>query len=79
MPTLPPGLVSTTTTYRPSLESTGQAHTAHTTGPVPLVYFGRPATLAPGGALRDIAPTLLALIGLPQPAQMTGRSLVQLH
>ncbi|MGH8091150.1 MAG: 2,3-bisphosphoglycerate-independent phosphoglycerate mutase [Rudaea sp.] len=53
----------------------GQPHTQHTVGPVPLVYVGREATLAPG-ALRDLAPTVLALMALPQPAQMTGRSLV---
>ncbi|HET9482464.1 MAG TPA: 2,3-bisphosphoglycerate-independent phosphoglycerate mutase, partial [Xanthomonadales bacterium] len=58
--------------------ATGQAHTAHTTGPVPLVYFGRRATLAAGGALCDLAPTALALMGLPQPPEMTGRSLVTL-
>ncbi|HEX5755607.1 MAG TPA: 2,3-bisphosphoglycerate-independent phosphoglycerate mutase [Arenimonas sp.] len=56
---------------------TGQPHTAHTVGPVPLVYVGRPATLRNGGALRDIAPTLLALLGLPKPAEMSGQSLVQ--
>jgi len=55
---------------------TGQAHTAHTNGPVPLVYLGRPASLRHGGALRDVAPTLLHLLGLPQPADMTGRNLV---
>ncbi|HET9190992.1 MAG TPA: 2,3-bisphosphoglycerate-independent phosphoglycerate mutase [Rudaea sp.] len=53
----------------------GQPHTQHTVGPVPLVYVGRPATLAPG-ALRDLAPTVLALMALPQPAEMTGHSLV---
>jgi 2,3-bisphosphoglycerate-independent phosphoglycerate mutase len=56
---------------------TGQAHTAHTTGPVPLVYCGRPARLRDGGALQDIAPTLLALLDLPPPPEMTGRSLVE--
>jgi len=56
---------------------TGEPHTAHTLGPVPLVYVGRPARLLDGGALCDIAPTALALMGLPQPAEMTGRSLVQ--
>ena len=56
--------------------STGQPHTAHTVGPVPLVYVGaRTATLRTGGALRDVAPTLLDLLGLPQPADMSGRSL----
>jgi 2,3-bisphosphoglycerate-independent phosphoglycerate mutase len=53
----------------------GQPHTQHTVGPVPLVYVGRRATLAPG-ALRDLAPTVLALMALPQPAEMTGHSLV---
>ena len=54
----------------------GQPHTAHTVGPVPLVYVGaRDARLRAGGALRDVAPTLLDLLGLPQPADMTGRSL----
>ncbi len=57
--------------------ATGQPHTAHTVGPVPLVYVGtRNAQLREGGALRDIAPTLLDLLGLPQPAQMSGRSLL---
>ena len=58
---------------------TGEPHTAHTSGPVPLVYLGRPATLREGGSLRDIAPTLLALLGLSAPAEMTGRSLVELR
>jgi 2,3-bisphosphoglycerate-independent phosphoglycerate mutase len=56
---------------------TGQPHTAHTVGPVPFVYVGRKATLRSGGALRDIAPTVLQLMGLPKPAAMTGESLVQ--
>ncbi len=59
-------------------EGTAQPHTAHTLNRVPFVYVGRPARLAPGGALQDIAPTMLALMGLPQPAEMTGRSLVEL-
>ena len=56
---------------------TGQPHTAHTVGPVPLVYVGDRGnvSLRQGGALRDVAPTLLDLLGLPRPAQMTGRSL----
>lgn len=56
----------------------GQPHTAHTTNPVPLVYMGRPAKLAEQGALCDIAPTILQLLALPQPEQMTGHSLVEL-
>jgi len=54
----------------------GQPHTQHTIGPVPLVYVGRSATLH-HGALRDLAPTVLALMGLPQPGEMTGQSLVE--
>ena len=57
--------------------ATQQPHTAHTVGPVPLLYLGeREATLRSGGALRDVAPTLLDLMGLPKPEVMTGRSLL---
>ncbi len=53
-----------------------QAHTAHTSAPVPLLYLGPMAlTLQNGGTLCDVAPTLLALMGLPQPREMTGRPL----
>ncbi|PJK09801.1 phosphoglycerate mutase (2,3-diphosphoglycerate-independent) [Lysobacteraceae bacterium NML120232] len=56
---------------------TGQPHTAHTVGPVPLIYVGsRPAQLRNGGALRDVAPTLLDLLGIEKPAEMTGKSLL---
>ena len=58
---------------------THQAHTAHTTNLVPLLYIGREAKVEPTGALSDIAPTLLAMMGLPQPAEMTGRSLLSLQ
>jgi 2,3-bisphosphoglycerate-independent phosphoglycerate mutase len=56
----------------------GQNHTQHTTELVPLVYIGgRPVTLsADGGILADIAPSLLTLIGVEQPPEMTGHSLV---
>jgi 2,3-bisphosphoglycerate-independent phosphoglycerate mutase len=57
-------------------ETTGQPHTAHTLCLVPFVYIGRPASLAAGGALQDVAPTLLAMLGLPKPVEMTGRSLI---
>ena len=57
-------------------ESSGQAHTAHTTNPVPLLFLGREATMTASGSLRDIAPTMLYLLGLPQPEEMTGQSLV---
>ncbi len=56
----------------------GQPHTAHTSNVVPLIYIGRAATLAGSGTLADIAPTMLALMGLPQPVEMTGRNLVTL-
>lgn len=56
----------------------GQSHTAHTTNPVPLVYYGRKAEALDGGALRDIAPTMLALLGMTPPAEMTGHSLLKL-
>ncbi|MFV2055747.1 MAG: 2,3-bisphosphoglycerate-independent phosphoglycerate mutase [Thiohalomonadales bacterium] len=57
---------------------TGQAHTAHTSNPVPLLYIGRPATLADNGALSDIAPTMLHLLGVEKPIEMGGDSLVSL-
>lgn len=56
--------------------ASNQAHTQHTTNLVPLIYIGRPAQLNPSGALSDIAPTLLQLMGLQQPSEMTGKSLV---
>ena len=57
---------------------TGGPHTAHTTNPVPVILVGGPAGvhLREGGRLADLAPTLLELMGLPQPAEMTGRSLI---
>jgi len=54
----------------------GQSLTSHTTNPVPLLFYGRPAQLDPHGALRDIAPTMLDLLGLAKPAEMTGHSLL---
>jgi 2,3-bisphosphoglycerate-independent phosphoglycerate mutase len=55
---------------------TQQPHTAHTLNRVPCVYAGRAATMREGGALRDIAPTLLAMMGLPAPPEMTGHALL---
>ncbi len=55
-------------------------HTAHTVGDVPLVVFDeryRSAKLREGGSLADVAPTLLEMMGVPQPKEMTGRSLLQ--
>lgn len=57
-------------------KETGQPHTAHTTNPVPFVYYGRDATMVSSGALSDVAPTMLYLMGIEQPSEMTGRSLV---
>ena len=53
----------------------GQPHTQHTVGPVPLVYVGRPATLH-HGSLSDLAPTVLKLMNIAQPKEMTGQALV---
>lgn len=56
-----------------------QAHTAHTSNLVPLIYIGRPAEFLPGtGALSDISPTLLKIMDIPQPEEMTGQSLLRL-
>jgi 2,3-bisphosphoglycerate-independent phosphoglycerate mutase len=57
--------------------STGQAHTAHTSEPVPFIYVGkRNLKVREGGVLADVAPTMLKLLGLPQPAEMTGTSIL---
>ena len=57
---------------------TGAPHTAHTTNPVPftLYNYNECKALREGGCLADIAPTLLEILGLPQPAEMTGKSLI---
>ena len=52
-------------------------HTAHTTNPVPLVLTRPDVALRSGGELSDLAPTVLDLLGLEQPVQMTGASLVE--
>ena len=54
---------------------TGGPHTAHTTNPVPVVLVGGGKFTLHDGRLADIAPTLLKLMGLPQPAEMTGKPL----
>jgi 2,3-bisphosphoglycerate-independent phosphoglycerate mutase len=64
----------------------GQAWTAHTTNPVPAILIegerrklpghGNAITLRDNGGLADIAPTLLQILDLPQPAAMTGQSLI---
>ena len=57
---------------------TGQAHTAHTCEPVPLIYVGRKACPAATGTLSDISPSVLHLMGMEQPEEMTGSILMQL-
>ena len=57
---------------------TGAPHTAHTTNPVPFILYNydEAYTLREGGCLADIAPTILEIMGLPQPEEMTGKSLL---
>jgi 2,3-bisphosphoglycerate-independent phosphoglycerate mutase len=59
---------------------TGQPHTAHTTRPVPFIVVQEGALFAlrSGGALEDVAPTIIGLLGLEQPREMTGRDLREL-
>lgn len=59
-------------------QQSAQAHTAHTSNLVPLIYVGRAADMASGGCLSDIAPTMLSLMGLEIPDEMTGRPLISL-
>ena len=56
---------------------TGGPHTAHTTNPVPVLLMGGDEGALAEGRLADVAPTLLALMGMPQPAEMTGVSLLR--
>jgi 2,3-bisphosphoglycerate-independent phosphoglycerate mutase len=60
-------------------EQSGQNHTAHTNNPVPFVYYGRQARAVDGGALKDIAPTMLHLLDITPPSEMTGHSLLKLE
>jgi 2,3-bisphosphoglycerate-independent phosphoglycerate mutase len=57
--------------------ATGGPHTAHTTNPVPVLLMGGGDTALRDGRLADVAPTLLELMGLPRPAEMTGTSLLR--
>ena len=57
-------------------EPDGSPFTAHTTNPVPLIAVGVEGKLAEGGVLADLAPTMLDIMGVPQPAEMTGKSLL---
>ena len=56
--------------------STGQPHTAHTTQPVPFILIGKMVNLRNEGLLADVAPTVLDLLGIEKPAEMTGNSLI---
>jgi 2,3-bisphosphoglycerate-independent phosphoglycerate mutase len=59
------------------LEPDGSPNTAHSLNPVPLVVtVADQLSLRDGGVLADVAPTVLALLGIEQPAEMTGRSLI---
>ena len=56
---------------------TGEVHTAHTSNPVPVILVDEPLksrSLSPGKAI-DVAPTILRMLGIPQPTEMTGRCL----
>ncbi|MGR3208276.1 2,3-bisphosphoglycerate-independent phosphoglycerate mutase [Bacillus glycinifermentans] len=55
----------------------GKPHTAHTTNPVPVIVTKEGVTLREGGILGDLAPTLLDLLGVEKPKEMTGTSLIQ--
>ena len=57
-------------------EDDGSPFTAHTTNPVPFCVIGYPCQLREGGKLADIAPTMLQILGLEQPEEMTGKSLI---
>jgi 2,3-bisphosphoglycerate-independent phosphoglycerate mutase len=60
--------------------SPDKPHTAHTVGDVPLIVFDeryKNAKLRQGGVLADIGPTLLEMMGIEKPEEMTGRSLLQ--
>ena len=58
------------------MEASGEPHTAHTTNPVPLILVGSDHTLREQGRLADLAPTVLTLLDVPVPAEMSGDVLV---
>jgi 2,3-bisphosphoglycerate-independent phosphoglycerate mutase len=59
-------------------DETGEPHTAHTLSPVPLVLVNPPPNIVElkNGVLADIAPTLISILGLNPPSEMTGSSLI---
>ena len=58
------------------IDENGEPFTAHTTNPVPFCVIGYDCQLREGGVLADIAPTMLKIMGLDQPAEMTGKSII---
>ena len=58
------------------VDEDGTPFTAHTTNPVPFCVINHPCQLREGGRLADIAPTMLKVLGLEQPAEMTGESII---
>ena len=58
------------------LTADGQPHTAHTTNPVPLILVGADGPLRAHGRLADLAPTVLTLLDVPVPPEMSGEPLV---
>ena len=56
---------------------TGEPHTAHTTNPVPLILIGMENIELKQGKLADIAPTMLDIMGLEKPKEMTGNSIIK--
>jgi 2,3-bisphosphoglycerate-independent phosphoglycerate mutase len=58
------------------LEPDGSPNTAHSLNPVPLIVTAHGVDLDATGSLADVAPTILALLGMEQPEEMTGRSLL---
>lgn len=59
------------------VDDDGEPFTAHTTNPVPFCVVGYPCKLRTGGKLADIAPTMLEILNLEQPAEMSGQSLIE--
>ena len=58
-------------------ETTGEPHTAHTTNPVPLILVGKDDVKLKEGKLADLAPTMIDIMGLEKPQEMTGESLIE--